>query len=512
MNRGLKFLAALLGTFIVIVPFLGLDSLPRDLRRQIDAERTALVSAQKQLQSAQDEVLSDLRNEPDLFGSIAASKQWPDQLSKALGDMQYAARNMEQLTALEKQNRRQDRAQAEKLLAQERTLRSGALNQAAGIRKEAAHWVDLKRHLPEALRQMEQDYQAVHDFNFQSVVANVQKAATDWPEKQADLDSGLANLRTLQSQAETAWQTSAEARRQAAAANLSKVDYGSLFAAIETLKNAASGLPKQAGDLQSLTAQLYKGWDKVLVDMETRKSGSVYAQKIRTITTDYPNAAAKTGQISSNEDWVEVSKGAYDAEKNDLGMVIAHKGPGKYDIEAERTAQPPGFAYVAPPSQGSNQYGYWDHRNGRDFWVFYGQYALLRDLLFNNRYTPVDRSDWEQYRTYRSRGQIYYGRDSTSGQSAPKYGTQGTTTQDRYSGSTFAKGGGFRDSQYASKSGSYSGSKYASPGGDRTPRQFGGGSSRREEPHAAPPPRYRPSPSPRPSYRPPSAPRRFGRR
>ena len=33
MNKGgLKFLAAILGTFLVIVPFMGLDGLPRDLR------------------------------------------------------------------------------------------------------------------------------------------------------------------------------------------------------------------------------------------------------------------------------------------------------------------------------------------------------------------------------------------------------------------------------------------------------------------------------------------------
>ena len=38
----LKFAAAILGTGLVVVPFLGLDGLPRDLRRQIAAERTAL--------------------------------------------------------------------------------------------------------------------------------------------------------------------------------------------------------------------------------------------------------------------------------------------------------------------------------------------------------------------------------------------------------------------------------------------------------------------------------------
>ena len=510
MNRaGLKFIAALLGTFVVIVPFLGLDNLPRDLRKQIDSERTSVSASQKQVQSAQDEVLGDLRSEPDLFHGIEASRQWPDQLSKALGDIQYAARDVERLTALEKQNRRQDRAQVQSLLAQERNLRASALSQAAGIQKEAAHWVDFKQHLPEALRQMEQDYQAVRGFDLAPVTAEVEKASGDWPEKKADLDARLANLRTVSSQAESAWQSSAEARRQAAAGDLSHLDYGALSSAAETLKNAAAAAPRQSREIQSLTAQLYNAWDKVLVDMETRSGGSGYAQKIRTINTRLADANAKSGQVSSDENWVDVSRGTYNAQKNDLGMVIAHKPAGKYDLEAERTAQPPGFAYVAPPSQGSNQYGYWDHRDGRDFWVFYGQYALLRDLLFNNRYTPVDRYDWEQYRTYRSRGQTYYGRDAGAGQSAPKYGTQGTTTQDRYSGSTFAKRGGFRDSQYASKGGSYSGSKYASPGGDRSPRQFGGG-SRREEPHAAPPPRYRPSP--RPSYRPPSAPRRFGRR
>jgi hypothetical protein len=186
--------------------------------------------------------------------------------------------------------------------------------------------------------------------------------------------------------------------------------------------------------------------------------------------------------------------------RNDLGMAVEHKPAGKYDSEAEHVAQPAGFAYVAPYSQGSNQYGYWDHRDGRDFWVFYGQYALLRDLLFNHDYRPFDRYEWENYRTYSSRGQTYYGQDGSS--NAPKYGTQGTITQNRYSSSTYAKSGGFRDSQYASKSGSYRSSQYASPSvrdpnADHSPKTFGHG--------AAPAPRsYHPA-APR------SAPRSFGR-
>jgi hypothetical protein len=190
-------------------------------------------------------------------------------------------------------------------------------------------------------------------------------------------------------------------------------------------------------------------------------------------------------------------------------MTIAHKAAGKYDSEADNVAQPAGFAYVAPAGQ-SNQYGYWNNSGGQSFWVFYGQYALMRDLLFNHSYTPLGRSEWNDYYSYQSRGQTYYGHDETIN-SAPKYGTQGSTTQDRYSGSTYAKSGGFKNSPFASKSGSYRNGPFSSPNAsnpnaNHAPQHFGNG--------AAPPPsapHYRPSaPSPRPSFRP-SAPRRFGR-
>ncbi|MBZ5622397.1 MAG: hypothetical protein LAQ69_27245 [Acidobacteriia bacterium] len=507
MSRSiLKFLAVLLGVLIVVVFFAGLDGLPRSLRAQIGQERSAFASSQKQLHAAQDEVLANLRSESDLFRAIPASQEWPGQLSQALGDLQLASHDIEQLAALEKQNRRQDRQQVETLLAQERALRGKAVDQAAGIQKEAAHWVDLKRHLPEELQRMEQDYNTIHGFDLAPITATVQKAETDWPEKARNLEKRLGDLRDVVTQGETAWQSSAETRRLAAAGDLAHLDFAALVAADNALKTAAAGLPAETQKLEKHSAQLYVAWDKILVDMEPRGNNQ-YGQKIRTVQTHFADASSKTGEVTSDEKWVNVSQAVYEAQKNDLGMAIEHKPEGKYEAEAEHVAQPAGFAYVAPPSQGSNQYGYWDHRNGSDFWVFYGQYALMRDLLWNHQYQPVDRYDWEGYRTYQSRGQTYYGRDATSSQSAPRYGTQGSATQNRYSGSTFAKGGGFKDSRYATKSGSYSDSKYATPGGDRTPKKFGSGSSRPEQPHASPPPSR-----PRPTYRPPSAPRRFGKR
>jgi hypothetical protein len=140
--------------------------------------------------------------------------------------------------------------------------------------------------------------------------------------------------------------------------------------------------------------------------------------------------------------------------------------------------------------------------------VFYGQYALLRDLLFNRDYRPLERRDWEDYRWSRDAGHSYYGRNA---QGTPVYGSQGAATRDRYSGSSYAHSGGFRDSQYASKSGNYRSSPYASPGArdpnaDHSPRRFGRPGAEPEAPHA-----FHAAPRPTPRFRPPSGGRRFGR-
>ena len=293
-----------------------------------------------------------------------------------------------------------------------------------------------------------------------------------------------------------------------AAGNYAGLDFAVLLAAADSLKTSAATLPQKTAELNSLSGQLYDSWDKLLVDMEVRGIGNAreYDQQIRTVRTHLTDVTAKTGATTSEQKWVGVPRTTYEAMRNDLGMAIEHKPAGRYDSESEHVAQPAGFAYMAPPTQASNQYGYWDHRDGRNFWVFYGQYALMRDLLFNHGYQPVERGEWEGYRTYQNRGQTYYGQDP--GASAPKYGSQGTATQNRYSGSTYAQGGGFRNSQYASKPGGYRDSKYASPGArdpnaDHSPRRFGSG-SRPELPHATP----RPMPS-RPPMRSPG--RSFGR-
>ena len=498
MNRGfLKFAAVALGTALIVIPFLGLDGLPREARRQIGAERTALAAAQRQLHTAQQQVTHDLATEPDLFHGIPESQAWPGELSADAAGLATAGRGMEQLNALEKQNRRADRERVLGLLVQERAERESAANQAAGIQQAADHWVDLKQHLPETLARMDRDNRMIQSFDPAAVTAEVQKAETAWPDKRSDLESRFdSEIRRRQQQDQQLWQSTAQARQEAAAGRLPAAQIGTLVEAADRLHSDSALLPQKRAEIESLVAQLNTTWDKVLVDMD--KHGHTYREDIRTISTP------QVGQTTSSEQWVEVSEAQYNGVKNDLGMAIEHKPAGKYDIEAERVAEPAGFAYMAPPGQ-NNQYGYWDHRDGHDFWVFYGQYALLRDLLFNYHYTPLPRYDWDQYRDYRARGQTYYGRDEAN--SIPKYGTQGSSTIDRYAGSNYARSGGFRNSPYASKSGSFRDSQFATPGGSSAPKRFGSSSSHHEEPSFS----FHSSPRPRPSFRMPSTGRRFGR-
>ena len=511
MSRSaLKFWAVVLSLSIGLVLLAGLDNLPRSVRAQIDSERTALAAARNEVQSAQHEVNRNVQADPALFHDLPAAQPWPARFVQSAALLDNATRDMDSLATLEKRNRRQDRPRVESLLSEERGFRSGAVAGAAGVEKEAAHWEDLKQHLPETLQQMQRDRDAIHGYDLAALSASVQKAETDWPEKKADLDGRLAAERNLVTEGDRLWDSTAEPRRQAAAGNLANLDFGTLLGDADQLHISAAALPANAAELQSLSAQLYTSWDKVLADMETRGIGTSkeYDQKIETVKTQVPDASAKTGTTTSDERWVTVPQSTYQAMQGDLGMAIEHKSLGKYDSESDRVAQPAGFAYMAPPSQGSNQYGYWDHSGGHDFWVFYGQYALMRDLLFHHDYRPLDRGEWDGYRTYQNRGQTYYGNDSASGQ---RYGTQGATTQQRYSGSSYAQSGGFKESQYASKSGGFGGSKYASPSGSSAPKTFGRNASP-ESGHVSPPVRsFHPAPAPRTFHMPSGGGHRFGR-
>ena len=149
--------------------------------------------------------------------------------------------------------------------------------------------------------------------------------------------------------------------------------------------------------------------------------------------------ADKKTEVSSDVAWTDVSPASYHAVENNLGMAIAHKDAGLYDSEAQGTAQPPGFAYIAPPSVGSNQYGYWTNNEHGSFWTFLPEYLIMRELLWGHSYRPIYVNEYNGYSSALRSGRTYYGRETPA--SPPRYGSHGTETEQRYAGSRYVQSG-----------------------------------------------------------------------
>jgi uncharacterized membrane protein YjfL (UPF0719 family) len=107
-------------------------------------------------------------------------------------------------------------------------------------------------------------------------------------------------------------------------------------------------------------------------------------------------------------DWLEVPQKLFRRYLPFLGMTVY----AKQDGEEITKIGPPGYEYV-----GNERYGSWHtDSGGRSFWVFYGQYRLLSDLLGG---VPVF---LKQHRIYTSRSSPYFGPNR-------EYGTEGSVTK-----------------------------------------------------------------------------------
>ena len=152
----------------------------------------------------------------------------------------------------------------------------------------------------------------------------------------------------------------------------------------------------------------------LIVD-DTRIEGSFfpdYALRFQVLTAAGQRVAGRDTIVYEERrtDWMEVREETFYRYEKYVGMVVASKS-----LDGRRTgtsqAHPPGYQYVGNP-----QYGFW---GGGGFWQFYGQYALMRDLMGG---WGVGRGDWEDYRRNRERGRPYYG-PVKGGQ--PTFGSRG---------------------------------------------------------------------------------------
>ena len=167
------------------------------------------------------------------------------------------------------------------------------------------------------------------------------------------------------------------------------------------LAASCSGTPP----LERLKAQLASAPDYSIILEDMQESGTfvpIYYHKYRIIQGDRAIAT----------DWLRVPASVYQDNEPFLGMTLASKTADGVDT----TPHPPGYGYVGNP-----QYGSWQTGSGGSFWVFYGQYALMRDLLGMGR-GPIFQRDYDTYRTYRTQRRPYYGPQK-------EYGTQGAITK-----------------------------------------------------------------------------------
>lgn len=277
-----------------------------------------------------------------------------------------------------------------------------------------------------------------------AVEQQIALASTSYPEAKPKLAQRKADLASHAAQVQ---RSAAELERLAAA---SPVDYVATGKVADAIIEGYDKLTAMQAKLKTDIAELGQSIDKILIDMKQENGRSYH--KYRIITN---GVERETG-------WEEVTQSVYQQHRDHLGMAIYSKPEGKFADEAETVAAPPGYAYV-----GNERYGRWETRNGQDFWVFYGKYALMRDLLWGaGRYTPVYRDNYRSYRTTVRGGKPYYGANK-------EYGTQGTKTRTRYAGSNYYKQQrrtSYSGSRYSGSGsgGRYSGSNYSGRGGSRS--------------------------------------------
>jgi hypothetical protein len=341
------------------------------------------------------------------------------------------------------------------------------------IRQDAERWLEYKRDLPARLAQMRSDYETLQAWDVAAATPAAQQAMTDWPAKRDDLQQRIDRLVEAKKVGEAAWESTARERAAAEAQN--STDYAALFAAGDQLQSSIKQASEGAATVNALAQQLYVDRNKLLLELDGEAR-----QKVRVVETRFSGASLKDGKTNEQERWEDIDAAQFRQVANHVGMVIERKPAGKYDSEAERTAQAPAYAYVAPPGR-ANQYGSWS--NG--VWQWLPQYLILSQLLRGSQYPPITAGDYRDYAGARRRGDVWYGRDNRYSRSSGRTWSSGGSAarrtleylsrsarnsrgwyQERSPGETprASRSGGFSGSRYQSR-GTFSGSRYQSRGG-----------------------------------------------
>ncbi len=488
--------ARITGVVFIATALVSCGGLPGSLKEDIATEHMRFQQAERQLKTADDTIRDAFAQKKDLFEGTVVANSWPGRLNSARAALERAKSADQELARLEKDSGREGveaaRRHAGILLREERDARTIAVRDTDSVQADARKWLDFDHDLPQNLAKMQREYDAVRAADLTDITKTVLKAGQDWPAKKPDLDGRLASLQMAREAAESQWKGAEPARKAAAAGKVGGAALATLIQTDEALAGDANALTSGVNQLRANSGQLYDSWDKILVDLDKNGDGSG-REKLKTVKTHYVDVAAKKTEVSSDETWAEVSPAQFRAVENDMGMTIAHKDAGMYDSEAHTTPQPPGFAYMATPEQGRNQYGYWNNAGGGGVWTWLPEYLIMRQLLWGPGYRPIYINEFNGYRSAMGSGRSYYGQETPS--AAPKYGSHGTFTGQSYAGSKYVQSGGFKGSAYSSggsntataprsSSGSAFGGSRSSESTPSAGRRFGGDSSSGSSPSA----------------------------
>ena len=442
----------------------------RDALKQYDAARAEMTQTG-------DEIKQAIKGQPALFQALGYDTVWPQQVSTLEKRIEGLGATRQLLESLLEKNDGDTYRQVIQYIRDLSKSTTAIKEQMQGLKKERQDVLDFKAKLPEHLQQMQREHAAIQSQDLTRVKSLVQKAGLDWPGKKADLDQRLGMMQEAIADADRVWQSTQQARQALADGDVTDELVAAVYKAHRQLQACREILDTGHKTIPELIEQLNWSWDKLLVDMEIQEGQEVkFYQEFETVKTYALAGEGEKTQQQTNRARMAVAKTVYESMKNNLGMVVEHKPAGMYDHEATRTIQPPGYAYVASPQQGRNRYGYWDHRpGGGSFWVFYGQYALMRDLFWGSGYRPISATDYGYYDQARRSRQAYYGRDDRG---RPMYGSSGSVTQTKYKNSKYVRTGGYRSSRYVQSGGTYRGSRYESRSyrsSSRSGSRFGGG-------------------------------------
>jgi len=477
-RRSLGVIAIIIVLLMAIVATAGLDNLPRQLRASVAAESSQLQKDRTAFDQNRHAVERALSGDPELFGAKASD--FRQRLDRANAGLVAAGTQLASLQQLAKANRRTDADKVRQELSRLDSARAPPVSESTAVRAEVEKWQTWKRELPQRVQAMRASYDSVKAFDLDSATSVARKAMTDWPAKRDDLKGRLDALKTQQGEAEKIWTSTAALRAQAESGKVQGFDYPAFFDSADRMDAASRDLKSGASSVNELAGQLYTSWDKILVD--AGEDHREYREKFRVVKTKFPDATLQNGQASSEEKWQPVDRAEYRKAEKQIGMTVERKPAGKYDSEAERSVQPPEYAYVAPPGQ-RNSYGYWDG----GMWHWLPQYLILSHMLNMSRPVVITSGDFDAYQAARRRGDVFYGRHdeyraSRSG-SGWSWGSSSSPSSPSSSGGWYKErpktwgSSGYGGSKYESRGG-YSGSKYQSKGGGYKSFSRGGGGTR----------------------------------